>query len=115
VLTVPALPRLWSDHDTVNGHHRRYTAGTLEAVLRAAELDLVHRSYFNTVLLPAVAAARLGQRLRPRPVEPSSDFSMPSTAINRALTAAMTAERSVVSRWGLPIGVSLVAVARRRG
>jgi len=113
VVTVPALTWLWSDHDVVNGHHRRYERRGLTEVIDRAGLSLVHVSSFNTVLLPGIALARLGQRLRPRPVTPDSDFTMPSARVNAVLTRAMGAERSVVARRGLPIGVSLVAVARR--
>jgi len=113
VLTVPALMWLWSDHDVVNGHQRRYTRATLMDVIDRAGLELLHVSYFNTVLLPMVAAARLAQRVRKPAVVPHSDFEMPSPWINRVLTRLMSAERSVVPRRGLPIGVSLVAVARR--
>ena len=113
VVTVPALSWLWSDHDVVNGHKRRYTRGRLATVIERAGLELDHLSYFNTALLPAVAAARLTQRMRKAAVTPHSDFTMPSPAINHLLTRVMTSERSLVSRRGLPIGVSLVAVAHR--
>jgi SAM-dependent methyltransferase len=113
VVTVPALSWLWSDHDVVNGHKRRYTRDRLVDVIDRAGFELAHVSYFNTVLLPTVAAARLAQRVRRRPVVPHSDFSMPSPRLNGLLTRTMSSERSVVSRRGLPIGVSLVAVAHR--
>ena len=115
VVTVPALSWLWSDHDVVNGHKRRYTRAGLLSVVDHAGFEVVHASYFNTVLLPTVAAARLSQRLRPRPVVAHSDFTMPSPRLNAILTRAMSSERTVVARRGLPVGVSLVAVARRPG
>jgi SAM-dependent methyltransferase len=111
VVTVPALSWLWSDHDVVNGHKRRYTRRSLADVIARAGLDLVHLSYFNTVLLPTVAAARLAQRLLPRPVEPHSDFTMPASPVNRLLTRAMSSERAIVASRRLPVGVSLIAVA----
>ncbi|MEO7573745.1 MAG: class I SAM-dependent methyltransferase [Acidimicrobiales bacterium] len=112
-VTVPALQWLWSDHDTVNGHRRRYTRRRLREALDAADLDVVHVSYFNMVLLPIVATARLAQRVRGPVVAPSSDFSMPSPRLNRLLTGVLRWERSMVAARGLPVGVSLVAVARR--
>src|SRR5438067_13404967 len=36
VVTVPAHPALWSQHDEVNGHRRRYTRGTLRRAAEAA-------------------------------------------------------------------------------
>jgi SAM-dependent methyltransferase len=113
VVTVPALQWLWSDHDRVNGHRRRYSRSTLVAALRSAKLQVVHLSYFNTLLLPIVAASRLIERLRRAQAEPQSDFSMPRHSVNRALTRTFRLERSVAARAGWPIGVSLVAIAGR--
>jgi 2-polyprenyl-3-methyl-5-hydroxy-6-metoxy-1,4-benzoquinol methylase len=114
VVTVPALQALWSDHDVVNGHKRRYDRRGLSALLRGADLELAHQSYFNTVLLPAVAAARVAQRVLPSPGRPESDFSMPAAPVNRILTRVFSSERSLVAGPGLPLGVSLIAVAHRR-
>ena len=36
LITVPAHPWLWSAHDVVNHHKRRYTRRTLKAVIAAA-------------------------------------------------------------------------------
>lgn len=110
-VTVPALPSLWSHHDEANGHKRRYTARTLRAALTDAGFDVVHISYFNTVLLPVVwVARRLGGRRRPK----TTDFDRTMGAADRLLEAAFGAERHVVSRWSLPLGVSLIVVAKRR-
>jgi SAM-dependent methyltransferase len=115
VVTVPALEWLWSDHDVVNGHRRRYTRGRLSDVVERAGLEVVHVSYFNTLLLPMVAGSRLAQRLRPRGPEARSDFSMPSPRLNRVLARVLASEGGVVARRGLPVGVSLVLVARPVG
>jgi 2-polyprenyl-3-methyl-5-hydroxy-6-metoxy-1,4-benzoquinol methylase len=113
VVTVPALPWLWSDHDRASHHRRRYTRRRLVEALRAADLRVAHVSYFNTLLFPAVAGARLAQRARRGPVESHSDFTMPSPWLNGLLAQVLRSERGAVARWGLPIGVSLIAVARR--
>jgi SAM-dependent methyltransferase len=113
VVTVPALQWLWSEHDLASHHKRRYTRRRLIDALRAADLRVTHVSYFNTLLFPAVAGARLVQRARPGPIEAHSDFSMPSPWLNRLLARVLSSERSAVARRGLPIGVSLIAVARR--
>ena len=113
VVTVPALGWLWSDHDVVNGHQRRYTRRRLIDVAQRAGFLVEHVSYFNTALLPIVAAARLAHRLRTRPVAPHSDFTMPPAWANSALTRVMGSERGIVSRTGLPVGVSLIAVLTR--
>lgn len=114
VVTVPAMPSLWSDHDDRNGHKRRYTRSALLEVIGRAGLRVEHASYFNTALLPAVAGARLAQRVRP-PASPRSDFTMPSPTVNRLLTRVFASERAAVAGPGLPLGVSLAAVATRTG
>ncbi|HAS10923.1 MAG TPA: SAM-dependent methyltransferase [Acidimicrobiaceae bacterium] len=110
-VTVPALPSLWSHHDEVNGHKRRYTARTLRAALTVAGFDVGHLSYFNTVLLPVVWVARRLEGLRR---QPATDFDRTLGPADRLLEAVFAAERHVVARWSMPLGVSLIAVAVRR-
>ena len=113
VVTVPALSWLWSDHDIVNGHKRRYTRDMLVRAFERSGFEVIHVSSFNTILLPVVAAARLVQRIRRPPVELHSDFTMPSPWMNRMLIRVLSSERSLVAARSLAIGVSLVAVAER--
>ena len=113
-VTVPALSWLWSDHDRANGHRRRYTHQVLLGAIQQAGLEVRHASYFNTILLPPVAVSRLAQRIHASVVEPESDFSMPPPLLNRILTGVLRSERRIAARRGLPIGVSLIAIAERR-
>lgn len=112
VVTVPALPFLWGPHDEVNRHRRRYTRRTLRDAFHRARLEPESIAWFNFLLLPPIAAARLGGRLARRR-EPRSDFSrVPSAGLSRALAAIFGFERHLVGRVPVPAGVSLVAVAR---
>lgn len=115
VVTVPALELLWGPHDEVNGHFRRYSRALLVRTLDRAGLQVDQVSYFNTLLFPPVALVRLARRLVPsRHEEPASDFVLPRPIVNRALTALFGLEARVLARRSLPIGSSLVAVARRK-
>lgn len=109
-VTVPALPSLWSRHDEANGHKRRYSAGTLRQALTEAGFEVTHLSYFNTVLLPIVWVARRLEGLRRTQ---ATDFDTTLGRADRLLEALFAAERHVVSRWSVPLGVSLIAVAKR--
>jgi SAM-dependent methyltransferase len=115
VCTVPAFDFLWSEHDEVNHHYRRYTRESLIEQLQAAGLRVRWTSYFNSLLFPPIAAVRLLQRVMPRRAsgELRSDVAMTrgSGVVNRVLEALFSAERHVVPRVSLPFGVSLVAVA----
>ena len=113
ILTVPALPRLWSEHDKRHHHQRRYTRRSLRALLLAAGYEIRHISYFNLWLLPLVGGVRLLKKLLPSG-SLADDDSLPGAIVNRLLTAVFASEAPLVSRWSLPLGVSLLAVAVRR-
>lgn len=113
LVTVPAFRFLWSQHDVVHHHRRRYRRAQLEAVVRAAGFEPLHVTYFNTVLFPLIAAARLGAKVLGR--DDGSDAShTPSPIVNEILRRAFVAEKSVVGRASLPFGVSLLCVAKKR-
>ncbi len=116
VVTVPAFMFLWSQHDELNHHYVRYTDALLREQLQAAGLDVLHTSYFNAWLFPAVAAVRAVQRVLPGWLRgpAKSDLGLPPALVNRALHALFASEASVVARARLPAGVSLLAVARPR-
>jgi len=108
VVTVPAMPWLWSSHDVSHHHHRRYTAATLRSVFHASGFRLCHQSYFNTLLFPLIAAARFVGKLTGRE---GGDDAIPPKGVNKLLATTFGAESRWVSKHSLPFGVSLVAVA----
>jgi SAM-dependent methyltransferase len=106
VITVPAMPFLWSHRDVAAGHLRRYTRASLVRAVREAGLRLEELRFYQFLLFPLVLASRLLGR-RPESEE------HPPPRLNRALSAVARAE----ARWGdrvrWPWGSSLVAVARK--
>ena len=74
-----------------------------------AGLTVEHLGHFNTVLFPAIAAIRVAKRI----AGGGHDLRRPSPIVNRALERLFALERHVVLRPGLPIGTSVLAVARR--
>lgn len=108
VLTVPALPWLWGPHDVVHNHYRRYTASTLRAHLTAAGYEVEYLSYMNLLLLPLAVAQRLKERLFGYRVEALT----PSPFINNLLYRIWRLERAWIPQRRLPLGLSLLAVAR---
>lgn len=51
LITVPAFQSLFTHHDYLLGHYRRYTNKTLEAVTLKSNLQTIHKGYFFTSLL----------------------------------------------------------------
>jgi SAM-dependent methyltransferase len=113
VVTVPALPTLWGVQDRVSHHHRRYTRRSLAEAFRRAGLPRPRLAYFNTLLFLPIASLRWTRRLTGRLDQATSDFdgSRPGPW-NELLARIFAAERHLVGRVRLPVGVSLLAVGR---
>jgi len=112
LVAVPAFMLLWGDQDEISHHHRRYTAKTLRAALEDAGFVIEHLSYLNTILFPPVAFVRLLRRALRAPRSDRTDFTMGPAWADRLLARLFSAEARLVSRGGLPFGVSVLAFAR---
>ena len=115
MVTVPAYMFLWSEHDEVNHHHRRYTQSLLRQHLKEGGWETTFSSYFNAALLPPIGAVRWGQKILPRALRVGShgsDLARTPALANWLLSALFSAERWVVPRFPLPFGVSLLALAK---
>jgi SAM-dependent methyltransferase len=113
LVTVPAYPWLWSGHDEINHHHRRYTRRSLQSVARTAGWQQVRTTYFNSLLLPVAIVLRLLERLSPRTTESSLDLWVPPAPLNWMLERPLALEAAVIGRGGrIPAGLSLLALFR---
>jgi SAM-dependent methyltransferase len=110
VVAVPAYDWLWGGHDVALGHRRRYRAGGLTSVVAAAGFTTTYASYFNTLLLPAIALARAWKRARG---DASHDLVRPPAPVNALLARLFALEAGVVPRCPMPCGASLLLIARR--
>jgi SAM-dependent methyltransferase len=111
VMTVPAHQWMWSAHDVVNHHRRRYSKRRLKLLIENSPLKLERIGYFNCLLFPLAVAERLSSRLRKKD---EADLKLPAAPLNRALERVFAAERHLVARVPLPPGLSLFAVASAR-
>jgi SAM-dependent methyltransferase len=109
VITVPALPWLWGPHDEQHHHFRRYTRGQLVAHLEAAGFAVEYASYANMLLLPLAIAQRLKERLFGYSVHALT----PPAWINALFYRVWSFESRFTPPGRLPIGLSVVAIARR--
>jgi SAM-dependent methyltransferase len=114
LVTVPAYPWLWSGHDVINHHRRRYTRRSLTAVAERAGWKRVRTTYFNSLLLPVAILLRMLDRLlSTKPTESSLDLWVPPTPVNWLLERPLLLEGALISRGGrIPAGLSLLEVFR---
>ena len=111
VMAVPAHQWMWSAHDVVNHHKRRYSKQALKQLIHSSPLKLEKIGYFNSLLFPLAVAQRAASKLRGRE---DADVKLPPAPINVALERVFAAERYLVGRLPLPPGLSLFAVAAAR-
>jgi SAM-dependent methyltransferase len=111
VMTVPAHQWMWSAHDVVNHHKRRYSKRGLKALIEGSPMKLERVGYFNSLLFPLAVAQRAASKVRGAE---NADVSLPPAPINTALEKVFAAERHFVGRLPLPPGLSLFAVASAR-
>ena len=111
VMTVPAHQWMWSAHDAVNHHKRRYSKAGLKALISGSPMKLDKVGYFNSLLFPLAVAQRAASKLRGRE---DADVKLPPAPLNVALEKIFEAERYLVGRLPLPPGLSLFAVASAR-
>lgn len=120
-ITVPAYEELWSDFDVESQHCRRYSPEVLRARLQKAGFTTDYLTPFMATLYPLARLGRLWSDARRR--RNKGDAAAGSSAvldqlrirpgINGLLTFLLAQEaRLVAARKQLPIGTSLLAVAR---
>lgn len=118
LVTVPSYPILWSVFDEMNHHQRRYTRGSLARSLAGAGLRVDRISYFNTLLFPAVAVSRSMERLARRSLRTAEERERALAKwfrvgpMNGILETVFASERHWLRRAGLPLGSSILAIAR---
>jgi len=112
LITVPAYQFLWSAHDTIHQHKRRYTLRQLKSKITAAGLKIEKISYYNTLLFIPIFLIRIIHKILKK-TDSGSDAKMPSPPINGILKNIFSLEKYLLNTVNLPFGVSIIAIARK--
>lgn len=114
IVNVAALDFLRGNHSVLAGEVRRYSRQDLRRRLEAAGLRVTRATYTNFAILPMVAAIRLKQRFAGH-VETQEEISVPAAPVNAVLSAMLAVEAGALRVVDMPLGSSLLAVARKAG
>ena len=120
-VAVPALMFLWSEHDVVNHHFRRYTSKILRGLFSEHDAPIFH-SYFNFWLFFPIAIIRLMSRLLTKkhlakPEDRQSDFDnfQSGSVVNSLLKSIFSSENILLKRFiPFPVGVSILSSWRKK-
>jgi hypothetical protein len=112
---------LWSDHDVVNHHFRRYTRKQLEGLFPPNKWEILKLSYFCSMLFPVIWLVRqlkgMLKSLRGSSTTPANadhDLKFGNPLVDRALRHIFRLEDPLLKHGDLPIGSSLLLVARKK-
>jgi hypothetical protein len=108
VVTVPGHQWLWSRADDVLGHQQRYTRRTLRADLEAAGLGVEYLGHIFSWLVPPVWV----RRRVVHPASPELGLETGGPLIDGAALVLTASERSLLRHVSLPVGTSVLAIAR---
>ncbi|MFH0891806.1 MAG: class I SAM-dependent methyltransferase [Candidatus Falkowbacteria bacterium] len=109
--TVPAYGFLWSGHDLVTGHKRRYARGGVKKMLSEAGFEIPLISYWNSLLLPPVIVYRLAKKASG--FAPKTDARPLPRTLNRLLFFVLNLENNFIGR-NIPFGLSIYGAARKK-
>jgi len=113
IASVPAYQWLWSRHDEIHMHYRRYTVPQFKKLFNDAGFKVMYASYFNSILfLPAVLKRFMdkitgGDKKNDAPIDEVPDF------INTIFTDLFLIEKSWIPKVMMPFGLSIVLVAKK--
>ena len=114
VLNVAALPALRGNHSVLGGEVQRYTRTSLRRHLAGAGFEVLRLTYTNAAILPIVAGVRFAQRLRQGEHQLSDvEMTVPMAPVNLALSGLLAVESAVLRVVDMPLGSSLLTLARR--
>ena len=115
VVNVPAMNMLTGNHSRFVSERRRYSRARLTSALEREGFQVVRITHTNASIFLPMLAARLLQRVRGLETTSAaqSDFTMPPAPLNRLLSLMLTVEAGVLRLIDLPIGSSILCLARK--
>ncbi|MBM2816575.1 MAG: 2-polyprenyl-3-methyl-5-hydroxy-6-metoxy-1,4-benzoquinol methylase [Ignavibacteria bacterium] len=113
IATVPALQSLWSSHDVVHKHFRRYEQLQFNRMLEITGFRIEYSSYFNSFLLPLALIRRFTDKFFHNGNKSEAPVDAVSPLLNKIFRKIFSAEKTFLPRITFPFGLSLITVARK--
>ena len=115
VVTAAALDVLRGGHAGTWPEVRRYTDARMRAIVENAGMKVHRLTYLFASLFPAMLAVRALRRDQRASSAAGEDWEMrvPAAPINTALTWMLSGEAAISRRIPMPVGSSVLVVARK--
>jgi SAM-dependent methyltransferase len=116
LLHVAALEMLHGKHSVLSEETHRHTAASLRALVEGAGFRIERLTYDQMSLLPMMLPVRLWHRMTARDGVVSAgegEITVPMAPVNALLTALVSLEALALRAVDMPIGSSLMCLARK--
>ena len=121
LVTVPAYEFLWSPWDDMEKHKRRYTFDSLRRVLATSGYEVERMTHVFGALFFAALGVKGMRWMRKQIFGASAPENIANMAeirdlgvVNDAVRTVLSLEQPVLQYGQLPLGTSILAIARRR-
>lgn len=113
IAAVPAYQWLWSEHDEVHMHYRRYKKSNFKKLFKNAGFEIRFDSYINSFLFPPVVLKRFLDKImgvkkkKDEPVDEVPEF------LNKIFLKIFSSESTLLPAFKFPFGLSILLVAQK--
>ncbi len=112
IITVPAYQFLFSHHDIVFHHYRRYNMQEILSKVQTVGFDVRHHTYFNTILFPIALISRIISKLSPK--IQNHEQNIHKSKSNLILEKIFSLEKHLINRFRLPYGLSILLILEKK-
>ena len=115
IVSVPALPELFSEFDQVQGHRRRYQPERLSAAFDQTGMAIEQLFWWGSWLVPLFRARRRVLRPLPRnaPRDLPAHLKLPPWPVPAVFAAAFAWEHHRALGGKTNLGTSVIAIAKK--
>jgi len=116
IIFVPALMSIWSELDHISNHYRRYGRNELRLKLKNSKFKINRISFWNSLFFLPTFLIRLyyGIIRTKTKMEGYNRLQLPNPFLNRLLFSILKIENNILTKYNMPIGVSLFAICEKR-
>lgn len=113
IATVPAYQFLWSRHDEIHQHFRRYNRFDFNNLLREIGFNVSYSSYFNTFLFLPAVAKRFLDKITGADKKINEPVEKVSPLVNSLFKNIFLLEKNLLGKIIFPFGLSIISIARK--
>lgn len=113
ITTVPAYQWIWSHHDILHMHFRRYNKSNFQKLHKDAGFKILYASYFNTFLFLPAVLKRFLDKITNKDFTNAPPVDEVSPTMNSLFTKIFSAEASFLPSFKFPFGISIIVISQK--